>query len=354
MLFRSGVRCLKVLQSMGAEIELVVTHRDDPNEHRWYGSVAETAAGFGIPVIEPDSAADPALLQRLRELRPDFIFSFYYRHMIGTQLLATARRGALNMHGSLLPKFRGRAPVNWAVAKGATETGATLHYMVEKPDAGEIVGQQVALAASTFLGRMLHGAPPHSCILWGPPGSGKTTIARLLAQRADFELETMSAVLAGVKEVREVIARAHARRDREARGTILFVDEIHRFNKSQQDAFLPHVEAGIIVLVGATTENPSFEVTAPLLSRCRVVVLEMLSPEDLESLITRALADAERGLAGLRVTRRKVIQHRLLDVAELGLPGGVLLGPGRKGRDRVEITAVQDRKSTRLNSSHRT
>ena len=138
-----GVRCLKVLQSMGADIALVVTHRDDPNEHRWYGSVAETAAGFGIPVIEPDSAADPALLQRLRELRPDFIFSFYYRHMIGTQLLATARRGALNMHGSLLPKFRGRAPVNWAVAKGATETGATLHYMVEKPDAGEIVGQQV-------------------------------------------------------------------------------------------------------------------------------------------------------------------------------------------------------------------
>jgi len=137
-----GVRCLKVLQSMGAEIELVVTHRDDPNEHRWYGSVAETAAGFGTPVIEPDSAADPALLQRLQALRPDFIFSFYYRHMIGTQLLATARRGALNMHGSLLPKFRGRAPVNWAVAKGATETGATLHYMVEKPDAGEIVGQQ--------------------------------------------------------------------------------------------------------------------------------------------------------------------------------------------------------------------
>jgi methionyl-tRNA formyltransferase len=137
-----GVRCLKVLHSMGADIALVVTHRDDPNEHRWYGSVAETAAGFGIPVIEPESAADPALLQRLQTLQPDFIFSFYYRHMIGTQLLATARRGALNMHGSLLPKFRGRAPVNWAVAKGATETGATLHYMVEKPDAGEIVGQQ--------------------------------------------------------------------------------------------------------------------------------------------------------------------------------------------------------------------
>lgn len=137
-----GVRCLKVLQSMGAEIALVVTHRDDPNEHLWYGSVAETAAGFGIPVIEPDSAGDPELLRRLQTLQPDFIFSFYYRHMIGAPLLATARRGALNMHGSLLPKFRGRAPVNWAVAKGASETGATLHYMVEKPDAGEIVGQQ--------------------------------------------------------------------------------------------------------------------------------------------------------------------------------------------------------------------
>lgn len=137
-----GVRCLKALHSMGAEIALVVTHRDDPNEHRWYGSVAETARSLGIEVVTPDSADDAELLLRLRSIAPAFIFSFYYRHMIGERVLATARRGALNMHGSLLPKFRGRAPVNWAVAKGAVETGATLHHMVGKPDAGDIVGQQ--------------------------------------------------------------------------------------------------------------------------------------------------------------------------------------------------------------------
>lgn len=136
-----GVRCVKALHSMGADIALVVTHEDDPEENRWYGSVAETAVGLGIPVVTPASASDPALHARLRDIAPDFIFSFYYRHMIGADLLALARRGALNMHGSLLPQFRGRAPVNWAVAEGATETGATLHHMVAKPDAGDIVGQ---------------------------------------------------------------------------------------------------------------------------------------------------------------------------------------------------------------------
>ena len=167
----------------------------------------------------------------------------------------------------------------------------------------KVVGQPAALAPASFLGRILRGATPHSCILWGPPGSGKTTVARLLADRDDLVLETISAVLSGVKDVREVIARARDRREREGRGTILFVDEIHRFNKAQQDAFLPHVEAGTIVLVGATTENPSFEITAPLLSRCRVVVLEQLTVEDLADLIDRALADGERGLgaAGLAI-----------------------------------------------------
>jgi len=137
-----GVRCLKALHSLGAEVELVVTHADDPNEQRWYGSVADTATELGIPVVMPESAGDPMLLARLRSIAPAFIFSFYYRNMIGAQLLATATRGALNIHGSLLPKFRGRAPVNWALVKGATQTGATLHYMIDKPDAGDIVGQQ--------------------------------------------------------------------------------------------------------------------------------------------------------------------------------------------------------------------
>lgn len=136
-----GVRCLKALHSLGAEVALVVTYEDDPNEHRWYGSVAETARDLGIAVTAPASAADPALRASVERIAPDFIFSFYYRHMIAPELLALARRGALNMHGSMLPRFRGRAPVNWAVAEGATETGATLHYMVGKPDAGDIVGQ---------------------------------------------------------------------------------------------------------------------------------------------------------------------------------------------------------------------
>jgi putative ATPase len=160
----------------------------------------------------------------------------------------------------------------------------------------ELVGAEGVLADSTFLGRMLRGGAVRSLILWGPPGCGKTTVARLLAERADAEFETLSAVLAGIKDLREVVARAEQRKQREGRATILFVDEIHRFNKAQQDAFLPHVEAGTVVLVGATTENPSFEVIGPLLSRCRVVVLEPLSIDALERLVDRALSDRERGL----------------------------------------------------------
>jgi putative ATPase len=160
----------------------------------------------------------------------------------------------------------------------------------------ELVGSEAVLAESAFLGRMLRGGSVRSLILWGPPGCGKTTIARLLAERADAEFETLSAVLAGIKDLREVVARAEQRKQREGRATILFVDEIHRFNKAQQDAFLPHVEAGTVILVGATTENPSFEVIGPLLSRCRVVVLEPLSLEALERLVDRALSDRERGL----------------------------------------------------------
>jgi putative ATPase len=163
----------------------------------------------------------------------------------------------------------------------------------------EILGAESVLGPATFLGRMLRGGTVRSLILWGPPGSGKTTIARLLAARSDAELESLSAVLDGIKELREVVARAEARKAREGRSTILFVDEIHRFNKAQQDAFLPHVESGTLCLIGATTENPSFEVIAPLLSRCRVVVLEALETAALEMLVDRALSDTERGLGAL-------------------------------------------------------
>ncbi len=137
-----GVRCLNVLLAQGVRITLVLTHEDDPKERVWFGSVAALAAEHGIPTITPDDPNTPETVERIRALAPDFLFSFYYRRMLSPAVLALARRGAFNMHGSLLPKFRGRVPVNWAVIKGASETGATLHEMVEKPDAGRIVGQQ--------------------------------------------------------------------------------------------------------------------------------------------------------------------------------------------------------------------
>jgi methionyl-tRNA formyltransferase len=135
-----GARCLAVLLEAGVEVPLVVTHRDDPRETLWYASVADFARKQGLAVLEDPEAS--TLEGKIGALRPDFIFSFYYRKMLPLALLKMARRGAFNMHGSLLPKYRGRAPLNWAVLKGESETGATLHEMVEKPDAGRIVDQQ--------------------------------------------------------------------------------------------------------------------------------------------------------------------------------------------------------------------
>ena len=136
-----GVNCLKALLGAGIQIDLVVTHQDDPSENVWFGSVAKLCEDQKIPYITPDANQLMDLIPQLQKLTPDYLFSFYYRHMIPAELLACARIGALNMHGSLLPKFRGRAPVNWAILQGATETGATLHMMEVKPDAGDIVGQ---------------------------------------------------------------------------------------------------------------------------------------------------------------------------------------------------------------------
>jgi methionyl-tRNA formyltransferase len=134
------VRCLRVLLDGGVRVPLVVTHRDDPAEKIWFGSVAQLARSRGIEVLEDPGIAE--LTERLHRISPEFIFSFYYRRMLPAGLLAAARRGAFNMHGSLLPKYRGRAPVNWAILKGERETGATLHEMTAKPDAGRIVDQQ--------------------------------------------------------------------------------------------------------------------------------------------------------------------------------------------------------------------
>jgi len=137
-----GVRCLKVLLAHGVDVALVVTHTDNPHETIWFDSVAQTAADYGIPTIAPENPNTPAILARIEDCKPDFLFSFYYRLMLNPALLAAAARGAYNMHGSLLPKYRGRVPVNWALIHGECQTGATLHRMVEKPDAGEIVAQQ--------------------------------------------------------------------------------------------------------------------------------------------------------------------------------------------------------------------
>ena len=162
----------------------------------------------------------------------------------------------------------------------------------------EFRGQEHLLGPGKSLRRMLDGGALSSCILWGPPGSGKTTLALLMAERGDAAFVSFSAAIEGVSRVREVIAEAKTRLATTGRQTILFCDEIHRFNKGQQDAFLPHVEDGRIVLVGATTENPSFEVNRPLLSRAPVFILEPLSEDDLRIIVEDALADRERGLGG--------------------------------------------------------
>ncbi|KAE8372989.1 formyl transferase [Aspergillus bertholletiae] len=136
-----GVRCLSALLAHGIQVKLVVTHTDDQDENIWFDSVANLATLHGIPVVCPKNPNTESLLSQLQQLNPDFIFSFYYRSILSENVLNTARRGRYNMHGSLLPKYRGRAPVNWAVLHGETQSGATLHEMVKKPDAGAIVGQ---------------------------------------------------------------------------------------------------------------------------------------------------------------------------------------------------------------------
>jgi len=137
-----GVRCLGVLLAQGVEIPLVLTHADDPAERQWFASVRVLAERHGLRVETPEDPNTPEWLAEARGLAPDFLFSFYYRYMLGSQWLGLAPRGALNMHGSLLPKYRGRAPVHWAILNGETSTGASLHYMLEKPDAGALVDQQ--------------------------------------------------------------------------------------------------------------------------------------------------------------------------------------------------------------------
>jgi putative ATPase len=173
----------------------------------------------------------------------------------------------------------------------------------------EFTGQEALLGPGKALRTQIERDDIGSMILWGPPGCGKTTLARLIARMTHSEFIAFSAVLTGIKEIKDVMAAAEHTR-RAGRRTIVFVDEVHRFNKAQQDAFLPHVEAGNIILIGATTENPSFEVIAPLLSRTRVYVLQALSTEQVDGLLRRAIADKERGLGNEAIEMsEEAIQH---------------------------------------------
>jgi putative ATPase len=173
---------------------------------------------------------------------------------------------------------------------------APLAERMRPRDLDELVGQEEIVGPGTALRAAIEKDEVGSLILWGPPGTGKTTLARIIAHRTRSTFVPFSAVMSGIKEIKDVMRRAEDQRKLLGRRTILFVDEIHRFNKAQQDAFLPHVESGNVTLVGATTENPSFEVNSALLSRCLVVILRQLTPEELVILMRRALEDQERGL----------------------------------------------------------
>ena len=176
----------------------------------------------------------------------------------------------------------------------------------------DFVGQQHLLSQDRVLRRSVSAGSLPSCILWGPPGSGKTTLSRILAESTRSHFEEVSAVTSGVADLRRIISESQDRQGMFQQTTVLFVDEIHRFNKAQQDVILPHVEIGTFTLVGATTENPSFEVVAPLLSRCRVFKLEPLNSDDMAIVINKALTDVERGLGSMQITLEAEAQDILV------------------------------------------
>jgi putative ATPase len=216
-------------------------------------------------------------------------------------------------------------------AREARRDAAPLADRMRPQTPAELVGQSHLLGEGRLLRVALETGDLHSMILWGPPGTGKTTLAALLASHARAHFATFSAVLSGVKEIRALIAEAEQRLLLHGQRTILFVDEIHRFNKAQQDAFLPHVERGTVTLIGATTENPSFEVIGALLSRCRVYVLEPLTEDELEEIVRRALADPTRGLGALGLEAEPAALAEIARLAD---------GDARRALNILEVAAT--------------